>query len=82
MSLRAKEAIYMCMVKVIEYKIETQTIQCHLQKAIPGKRNNRGSQLSFKKRNSTGSWALHIINDCSSEGNYFAQTYQKKSSYA
>jgi len=23
--------IYMCMVKVIEYKVETQTIQCHLE---------------------------------------------------
>ena len=31
MSPRAKETIYMCMVKVIEYKIETQTIQCHLE---------------------------------------------------
>ena len=26
MSLRAKETIYMCMVKVIEYKVETETI--------------------------------------------------------
>jgi len=33
MSPRAKETIYMCMVcvKVIEYKVETQTIQCHLE---------------------------------------------------
>jgi len=28
---RAKETIYMCMVKVIEYKVETQTVQCHLE---------------------------------------------------
>ena len=40
------------------------------------KRNNTGSQL--KKRNSTGSRSLHIMNDCSSEENYFSQTYQKK----
>jgi len=31
MSPRAKETICMYMVKVIEYKIETQTIQCHLE---------------------------------------------------
>jgi len=43
--------------------------------------NSKDCQLSLKKRNSTGSRSLHIINDCSSEGNYFAQTYQKKSSY-
>jgi len=66
------------MVKVIEYKVETQTT------LPPGrlfleKRNNTGSQL--KKRNSTGSQSLHIMNDCSSKENYFAQTYQKKSSY-
>ena len=31
MSPRAKETIYVCMVKVIEYKVETQAIQCHLE---------------------------------------------------
>ena len=38
-----------------------------------------GSQL--KKRNSTGSWFSQIMNNCAREGNYFAQKYQKKSSF-
>ena len=29
MSPKAKETRYMCLVKVIEYKVDTQTIQCH-----------------------------------------------------
>jgi len=79
MSPRAKETIYMCMVKVIEYKVETQTIQCHLESYSWKK--GIIQVVSSKKRNSTGSQSLHIMNDCSSEGNYFAQTYQKKTSY-
>jgi len=38
-----------------------------------------GSQL--KKRNSIGSWFSQIMNNCAREGNYFAQKYQKKSSF-
>jgi len=73
MSPRAKETIYMCacMVKVIEYKAETQTIQCHLEGYSWKKRNNNTSS-QLKKRNNTGSRSLHIMNECSihGEGNY------------